>query len=536
MSKAATAAEIGVSLSTSRKSVEKLQSSSQAKAKSEPSYRFYSLRDKICREDVLREALRRSRANAGSPGVDGIDFAAIEASGMDEWLGTLQEELRSKRYAPHHFFVYESQSEMVANGQRPLSIPTVKDRVVQTALVLVLGPIFEADLAPQQYGFRPVMDAKMAVRRVYFHITQYDRQEVVDADLSDYFTTIPHGPLLRCVSRRVADRAILSVIKRWLTVSVWERTARGAVLCSTQALDRKRGTPQGGTASPLLANLYFRRFLRAWYEHGHSRRLDAHVVNYADDLVICCPSGNGSAALAIMRQLMEPLGLTVNDHKTRIARLPEEAFDFLGYTVGRFYGKDGRAFIGTEPSRKSVRRVVEKIHDETTSRWNRDSAETRVEELNALLRGWSGYFNQGRVIGAYRVIREYTESRLRRWLIRRQGKRGTGYRQYPNEYPYKGSRRPSVRGCSRWLPPSQSHLELGRVVASTIASVLRQSASNVAGGVGIDFANRESAPEPGFRSHTVLRSSAAPLQLAHCCGSHTNRGTCVSREPNSPPR
>jgi group II intron reverse transcriptase/maturase len=435
MSKAATAAEIGVSLSTSRKTVEKLQSSLQVKAKSEPGYRFYSLWDKICREDVLREAHRRSRANAGAPGVDGVDFAAIEASGTDQWLGTLQEELRSKRYAPQPLLrVWIPKRN---GGQRPLSIPTVKDRVVQTAVVLVLGPIFEADLAPQQYGFRPGMDAKMAVRRAYFHITQHDRREVVDADLSDYFTTIPHGPLMRCVSRRIADGEILSVLKRWLTVPVWERTARGAVLRTTQARDQKRGTPQGGTASPLLANLYFRRFLRAWYEHGHSRRLDAHVVNYADDLVICCPPGNGKMALATMRRLMGRLGLTVNDQKTRIACLPEEAFDFLGYTVGRFYGKNGRAFIGTEPSRKSIRRIVEKIHDETASRWNMDSAEKRVDELNALLRGWSGYFNQGRVIRAYRVIRQYTERRLRRWLLRRQGKRGTGYRQYPDEYLYQ---------------------------------------------------------------------------------------------------
>src|SRR6185437_9963347 len=203
MSNAATAAEIGVSLSTSRKTVEKLQSSLQAKAKSEPGYRFYSLWDKICREDILGEALRRSRANAGVPGVDGVDFAAIEASGTDQWLGTLQEELRSKRYAPQPLLrVWIPKRN---GGQRPLSIPTVKDRVVQTAVVLVLGSIFEADLRPQQYGFRPGTDAKMAVRRAYFHIPQHKRREVVDADLSDYFSTIPHGPLLRCVARRVAD-------------------------------------------------------------------------------------------------------------------------------------------------------------------------------------------------------------------------------------------------------------------------------------------------------------------------------------------
>jgi RNA-directed DNA polymerase len=434
VNKAATAAEIGVSLSTSRISVEKLQSSLQAKAKSEPSCRFYSLWDKVYREDVLLEAFRRSRANAGAPGVDGIDFEAIEAAGIDRWLIALQEELRSKSYAPQPLLrVWIPKRN---GGQRPLSIPTVKDRVVQTAVVLVLGPIFEADLAPQQYGFRPGRDAKTAVRRVYFHITQHDRREVVDADLSDYFTTIPHGPLLRCVARRVNDGQVLSILKRWLTVPVWERTNRGATLCTTEARDRKRGTPQGGTASPLLANLYFRRFLRAWYEHGHYRRLDAHVVNYADDLVICCRPGNGPEALATMRRLMERLGLTVNERKTRIACMPEESFDFLGYTVGRFYGKDGKPFIGTEPSRKSLQRIIERIHDETTRRWNPFPVEKRVVELNALLRGWSGYFNQGRVIRAYRIIRMYTERRLRRWLMRRARKRGTGYRQYPDEYLY----------------------------------------------------------------------------------------------------
>jgi hypothetical protein len=241
---------------------------------------------------------------------------------------------------------------------------------------------------------------------------------------------------MRCVSRRVADGQVLSVIKQWLGAPVCERTGRNTFLRTTEARDRKRGTPQGGSASPLLANLYFRRFLRAWYEHGHSARLDAQVVNYADDLVICCRPGNGAAALATMRRLMDKLGLTVNDRKTRIACLPEESFDFLGYSVGRFYGKDGRAFIGTEPSRKSLKRIIGKIHDETTPRWNTEPVEKRVAELNALLRGWSGYFNQGRVTHIYRVIQRYTDARLRRWLIRRQGKRGTGYRQYPNEYLY----------------------------------------------------------------------------------------------------
>ena len=421
-----------MNLLTSRTSVEKLQNSLQAKAKSEPSYRFYSLWDKICREDVLQEAYRRSRANAGAPGVDGISFNAIEALGVEQWLGTLQEELRSKTYAPQPLLrVWIPKRN---GGQRPLSIPTVKDRVVQTAVVLVLGAIFDVDLRRQQFGFRPNMDAKMAVRRAYFHITQHNRRDIVDADLSDYFTTIPHGPLMRCVTRRVADGTVLAVLKRWLVAPVCERTPRGGMIRTTESRDRNRGTPQGGSASPLLANLYFRRFLLAWYDHGHYLRFDAHVVNYADDLVICCRPGNGAVALAQMRRLMDKLGLTVNEQKTRLARVPEESFDFLGYTIGQFYDKDGKAFIGTQPSRKSLKRIIGRIHDETTPRWNLEPVEKRVDELNALLRGWSGYFNQGRVIHVYRIIQRYTDARLRRWLMRRQGKRGTGYRQYSNQY------------------------------------------------------------------------------------------------------
>src|SRR6185312_196278 len=213
--KAATAPEIGVSLSTSRKSVEKLQSSLQAKAKSEPSFRFYSLWDKVCRGDVLREAYRRSRANAGSPGVDGVAFEVIETEGVERWLGMLREELRDRSYVPQPLLrVWIPKRN---GGQRPLSIPTVKDRVVQTAVVIVLGAIFEADLLPQQYGFRPGLDAKMALRRVYWHVTQHGRREVVDADLRDYFTSIPHAPLMRCLSRRIADGRLLHTIKGWLT-------------------------------------------------------------------------------------------------------------------------------------------------------------------------------------------------------------------------------------------------------------------------------------------------------------------------------
>jgi RNA-directed DNA polymerase len=317
-SQAVRARRLTLGLATSQETVRKLQTSLQAKAKAEPAFRFYSLWDKIHRPDVLAEAYRRCRRNAGAPGIDGEGFEGIEAQGLEAWLETLQEEPRAGLYRPRPLLrVWIPKS---SGGQRPLGIPCIRDRVAQMAALLVLGPIFEVDLPPQQYGSRPERGAKMAVRRAYFHITQRGRCEVVDADLSDYFTSIPHGPLLRCLRRRIADGRVLAVIRAWLQAAVVERTGRAELDCQ--------------------------------------RRLDAHIVNYADDFGICCRPGAGAAAMQAMRQVMMRLGLTVNDRKTRLVVLPEERFDFLGYTIGRFYGKGGRPYLGTTPSRKAVRSLL----------------------------------------------------------------------------------------------------------------------------------------------------------------------------------
>jgi RNA-directed DNA polymerase len=423
-----------MSLPTPSETVEKLQTSLQTKAKAEPAFRFYALWDKVCRQDVLLEAYRRCRANAGAAGVDGETFERIDALGPEQWLGTLREELVSGRYVPMPLLrVWIPKSN---GGQRPLGIPCIRDRVVQMAAVLIIGPIFEADLLPQQYGFRPGLDAKMALRRVYWHVTQHGRREVVDADLRDYFTSIPHSPLLRSLSRRIADGRILHIIKGWLTAPVVE-VIEGRRVQTTEARRTKRGTPQGGVISPLLANLYFRRFLLAWHNHGHRDQLDAHVVNYADDFVICCQPGNAEAAMTRMASLMGRLGLEVNTTKTRIARLPEEQFDFLGYTVGRFHGKDGRPYFGTRPSRKAVKSLLRRIHERTTRQWYPDEPASTVARISSMLRGWCGYFDQGPVMEIYELVRAYTERRVRRWLMRRSGRRGVGFRQIPNEYLYE---------------------------------------------------------------------------------------------------
>jgi group II intron reverse transcriptase/maturase len=423
-----------MSLPTPSETVEKLRTSLQTKAKAEPAFRFYALWDKVCRKDVLQEAYRRCRANAGTAGVDGETFDQIDARGPERWLEALREELTSGRYVPKPLLrVWIPKSN---GGQRPLGIPCITDRVVQMAAVLIIGPIFEADLLPQQYGFRPGLDAKMALRRVYWHVTQHGRREVVDADLRDYFTSIPHSPLMRSMSRRISDGRMLHIIKGWLTAPVIE-VIEGRPVQTTEARRTKRGTPQGGVISPLLANCYFRRFLLAWHNHGHRDQLDAHVVNYADDFVICCRPGNAEAAMTRMTALMARLGLEVNATKTRIARLPEESFDFLGYTVGRFHGKDGRPYFGTRPSRKAVKSLLRRIHGRTTRQWYPDEPVSTVARISSMIRGWCGYFDQGPVMEIYELVGAYTERRIRRWLMRRTGRRGVGFRQIPSEYLYE---------------------------------------------------------------------------------------------------
>ncbi len=418
-------------LTTPTQTVQKLQTSLQAKAKAEPAFRFHALWDKVCRADVIAEAYGRCRANDGAPGVDGVTFERIEAEGLDRWLEMLGQELEGGSYRPQPLRrVWIPKS----NGtRRPLGIPTIRDRTVMMAVVLVIGPIFEADLLDNQYGFRPGLDAKMAVRRMFWHVRDRGRREVVDADLRDYFTSIPHGPLMRCLTRRIADGRLLRLVKSWLTVTVVER-ADQRMIRSAEARRTKKGTPQGSPMSPLLANLYFRRFALAWRDHGHQDQLDAHVVNYADDFVICCRPGKAGEAMTRMRRLMARLGLEVNEAKTRIARLPEDAVTFLGYTLGRFYGKDGRAFIGTLPSRKAVKGLLRRIHDSTTPRWHGDTPKAKVTAINRLLRGWCGYFDQGPVMAVYDLIRRYVDRRLRHWLMRRTGRRGRGFGQISQAY------------------------------------------------------------------------------------------------------
>ena len=394
-------------------SVQKLQTALHDKAKGSPKFRFYALYDKVYREDVMAFAYECCKANRGAAGVDGQTFEDIEEYGVQKWLDELTQELKSRTYRPQP--VRRVWIPKPDGKKRPLGVPAIKDRVAQTATVLVLEPIFEADLQPEQYAYRPDRSALDAVKHVH-KLLNTGHEQIVDADLSGYFDSIPHSDLLKSVARRIVDGAMLHLIKMWLEAPVEETDERGNKHRSTRNRDEGKGTPQGAPISPLLSNLYMRRFVLGWKKLGHERRLGAHIVNYADDFVICC-RGRAEEALATMRDMMSKLKLTVNETKTRVSRLPEEKFDFLGYTFGRCYSsKTGCAYLGTIPSKKRVIRICEAISEMTGRDQLQMDQEMVVAKLNRTMRGWANYFCLGPVSKAYRAVDGHARKRLRQWL------------------------------------------------------------------------------------------------------------------------
>jgi RNA-directed DNA polymerase len=416
---------------TTPQSIQALQRKLYLKAKQEPTYRFYAIYDKVCRQDILAHAYGLAKANGGAPGVDGVRFEDIELYGEERFLVELRQELQERRYRPEA--VLRVMIPKPNGGERPLGIPTIRDRVVQTAVKLVLEPIFEADFTDNAYGYRPRRSAQQAVRAVHQGL-KAGFVHVVDADLSKYFDTIPHAELMRSVSRRVSDGSILHLTKMWLKAPVEESNDNGT---RTRRRTGSRGTPQGGVLSPLLANIYMRRFLKAWEQRGLDRRFGSRIVNYADDFVILCRR-DAAGALSEARSIFQRIGLTLNETKTRICWAPYESFDFLGYRFGTQYSfGSGQKYVAACPSAKSVCRVKDTLRRMIGTHMSWQSAEELVGSVNRVVRGWMNYFSYGTLWKAYTKLERYLQQRLRGWLVHKHRVGSRGECRYPATYLYE---------------------------------------------------------------------------------------------------
>lgn len=398
------------------------------KAKADPKYRFYSLYDKTYRKDIIAEAYRKVKANGGTSGIDGETIEDIEAQGVEGYLAVLREELKSGNYQPKAVRrVYIPK----ANGkQRPLGIPTIRDRIVQTAFLLVLEPIFEADFTETSYGFRPKKSAHDAVREIYKYLN-WGCEEVYDVDLEKYFETVEHWKLMKLLARRISDGRILHVIKQWLSCGYVE---------DDQHRQSKRGTPQGGVISPLLANIYLHPVDKAFERSqiGTIREGSIHIVRYADDILILAQR-NVEKGITLLEHYVERLGLSINREKTRKLNLKEDKLvEFLGYQFQRITSRVSKKRITlvspSKSSQKRCRAVIKRRINHNLPFKLKD----QIKHANTYLTGWTGYFRKGNSTKALNSISQYVERRVRRVVQRHKGNSGYGWKQISSEEIYNG--------------------------------------------------------------------------------------------------
>jgi RNA-directed DNA polymerase len=413
-----------------------LQRKLYTKAKQEPGYRFYALYDKVYRADILRHAYNLVRSNKGAPGIDGVSFETIEAGeGVELFLERLTEEVKNRTYRPMP--VRRVMIPKPDGSQRPLGIPTIRDRVVQMAVKLVIEPIFEADFCECSYGFRPKRSAHDAVDDVADALHK-GYSLVIDADLSKYFDTIPHAKLMAVVAERIVDGRILHLIRQWLKSPVVEKGKDGNNHISGGRSNR-RGTPQGGVISPLLANLYLHLLDRIWERHNLERRYAARLVRYADDMVVLC-ARDTDKPLSMLKHVLERLGLTLNEMKTNIVNAWDTSFEFLGFEIWMQQSMlSGKAYPHVQPGKKAAARIKAQTTDLTRRALTPMPLPMLMERLNQTLRGWTGYFHYRNSTQVLKMVKWHAEERLRTHMRKRHKIkfRAGGYERFPSRVLYE---------------------------------------------------------------------------------------------------